>query len=838
VKNNKKLLLSLAISTALYGPLAFAEEQQNSAADAADNDNVIIVTAQKRAERITEVPISMSVFPEEAIDQTGIQELRELAEFVPNVLITQGTDFNSRILIRGVGAPSRNIGFDSRVGVYLDGVYLGQGPAVNQDLVDLERVEVLRGPQGTLFGKNTVAGAISLISKKPGNEQETSITANVENLSGKEFRLKTNIPVTDTFAVKLAGSTHKRDGYIHNVYNGNNVPTTFVAGVNPVTGAPITVPVSAVIAGNFDPIFAAIGEGPHPTHALGPTTPPKNQDLNNQDTQSWRAQARYQPSEQLDINFSFDGLNSNRRPVLGVNLTDAFGAFPEVDAPGLNQVSWSNPGGEKRNIRGSALDISYDMKNDFTLKSITSNRNTKIHYQNDTDYSAIDWVSLNYIDQYNQTTQEFQLISPDNADFKYVIGAYLYSQDADTLRDVFNGNAAFFFSDVGNLNINAPGLATSNRGTVKTDSSALYLSGSYQMTALWKLGFGVRYTSETKKMDWALDGTHSGLFNIATTPTGGLQDKRKDSDLSPTVSLNYAYNDHSNVYVKYSTGFKSGGFNLDFIDPTALAAGIRFDKETVKSYELGLKTTFLDDRLSLNMAYFDAKYDNYQVNQFISLGIVNGVETTSIRIKNAAKVSTNGLELEAVFKVTDDLSINGSLGTLNATFDSFPGGAAPRDPINGAQLPVIDAKGKSLPGAADLNATFGIQYYTRIESLDSDLLMRLDATYTGNYYTTIENVKSRGLDGSRPANLTFASDFTNPNFGQTTQVPYGYVKGYALLNGRIGLIDGQGSWEVYLWGRNLTDENQYVDTFREFFGTLVVTPQTPRTYGIEGTYHF
>ena len=839
MKNNKKLLLSLAISTALFGTSSYAEDAATAAANDDDDSNVILVTAQKRSERLSEVPISMSVFPEEAIDQTGIQELRELAEFIPNVLITQGTDFNSRILIRGVGAPSRNIGFDSRVGVYLDGVYLGQGPAVNQDLVDLERVEVLRGPQGTLFGKNTVAGAISMVSKKPGDEFEAKATVNFANLNGIELRANVNVPITDTFTAKFAGSTRQRDGYIDNVWSADKVPTNMVIGVDPNTGAPIIVPIAAVIAGSFDPAFAAFGFPPHPTHALGPDTPPTApNDLNNQDTQSWRAQFRYQPSEALDINLSLDGLTSDRRPVLGVNITDTFGAFAEVDAPQADQVSWSNPGREKRDIKGGALDITYNMANEFTLKSITSNRVTKINYQNDTDYGAIDWVHLNYEDKYDQTTQEFQIISPDDAAFKYVVGVYYYNQDSDTLRDVFNGNAAIFFSDFANFNVNYPGTTTSNRGTVNTESTAAYLSGSYQLNEQWKLGFGVRYTTETKKMDWALDGSHSGLFGIATTPAGGIQDKRKDTDWSPTVSLNYAYNDYSNIYVKYSTGFKSGGFNLDFIDPTALADGIRFDKETVTSYELGLKTSLLDDRLTLNMAYFDASYDDYQVNQFFSLGINNGVETTSIRIRNAASVSTNGIELEAVFRVTDDLTINGSLGTLDATFDSFPNGASPRDPITGVKAPVVDADGNKLPGAADLNASLGIQYYKRIEKLDSDLLVRLDVTYTGDYFTTIENVKSRGLNGTRPGNLTFDTDFTNPNFGQTSQVPFGFVKGYALLNGRIGLIDGQGSWEVYLWGRNLTDENQYVDSFREFFGTLVNTPQTPRTYGIEASYNF
>ncbi len=835
MKNNKKLLLSLAITTALGGQVGFA-------ADVEDEDNVIIVTAQKRSERITEVPISISVFPEEAIDQTGIQELRELAEFIPNVLITQGTDFNSRILIRGVGAPSRNIGFDSRVGVYLDGVYLGQGPAVNQDLVDLERVEVLRGPQGTLFGKNTVAGAISLISKKPHHEFEAKATANVANYSGTELRVSANMPISDTVTSKVAFSSRKRDGYIQNVFNPADVATTFVAGIDPGTGAPIVVPIAAAIVGTFNPAFAAFGFGPHPTNGIGPSTNPPNIDLNNQDTQSWRAQVRYQPTDALDINISFDGLSSDRRPVLGVNITDTFGAYPERNAPANDEVSWSNPGLEKRDIDGVALDVSYDMGNDFTFRSITANRFTKIQYQNDTDYGANDLVSLNYEDEYDQTTQEFQIISPDDEDFKYVLGLYYFTQDSKTLRDVFNGNGAFFFSDFSNFSVNYPGLVTSNSGDLTTDSTAFFVSGSYQLNEKWKLGFGVRYTTEDKDVRWQLDGRFSGLFGIATTNPGAggipgdIVQSRNDTDTSPTVSLNYAYSENTNIYGKFSTGFKSGGYNLDFIDPTALADGIEFNKETVDSYELGLKTSLMDDRLSLNMAYFTANYKDYQVNQFFSLGVNNGVETTSIRIRNAAEVETDGFEFEAVFKINDDLTINGSLGTLDATFKSFPGGSSPRDPITGVKGLVEDADGNNLPGAADMSASLGIQYYSRIESLDSDLLMRLDMTHTGDYFTTIENVKSRGLNGIPP--LPFGNDLTAGQFGQVTQVPFGHVDAYTLLNGRIGLIDGQGNWEVYLWGRNLTDEDQYVDSFREFFGTLVNTPQTPRTYGVEASYNF
>ncbi len=817
------MLLPIAISMALSGGYVIAEEEE---------DTVIRVTAQKRSERLTEVPISMSVFPEEAIDQTGIQELRELAEFIPNVVITQGTDFNSRILIRGVGAPSRNIGFDSRVGVYLDGVYLGQGPAVNQDLVDLERVEVLRGPQGTLFGKNTVAGAISLISKKPDDLLSGSLTVNAANYNGLEIRGEANIPINETFFAKFSYSSRERDGYIENVWDASHVPQNILAGFDPNTGAPIFIPISAYIGGVFDPAFDAFGFPPHPTHGIGPADAPANEDLNNQDTQSWRAAFRLEATDDLTIDVAIDGLESERRPVLAVNDTDTYGAFEEINAPALDEVSWSNPGNETRDIFGLSGTITYEMDNDFTFKSITANRQTDITYLNDTDYGPADFVSLVYEDSYDQVTQEFQIISPDDADLKYVLGYYYYNQKSTTLRDVINGTGAFFFSNFAAFSVNYPGTTTTNKGDLETNSSAVFLSGSYQMNDQWKLGFGVRYTTEDKDVNWDLDGRFSGAFGIATIT--GLADSRTDTNTSPTVSISYAHDENTNIYAKYGTGFKSGGYNLDYIDPTALAAGIEFDKETVDSFELGYKTVMMDGDLSLNLAAFVANYEDYQVNQFFSLGITNGVETTSIRIRNAAEVETSGFEAEAVYKMTEDLTVNATFGSLDATFTSFPGGASPRDPVTGVKAPVEDADGNRLPGSADMSASLGIQYYKQVESLGSDLLVRLDWTHTGDYFTTIENVKSRGLNGMGP--LTAALDLAQ--YGTVTQIPFGHVDAYGLLSGRIGLIDNLGAWEVYLWGRNLTDEDQYVDSFREFFGTLAHTPQTPRTYGIEATFHF
>lgn len=810
MKRQKKLLVTLAVSIALTGTHLSAEEAE----DEEETSNVVIVTAQKRSERIIEVPIAISVFPSEAIDQTGIQELREIGDFIPNMTVTQGTDFNSRIVIRGVGAPSRNIGFDSRVGVYLDGVYLGQGPSVNQDLVDLERVEVLRGPQGTLFGKNTVAGAVSLVSKKPSGEFEGKATINVGNFNAIEGKLSVDFGITETVFAKLAVSSRTRDGYIKNIFTEGQLPTTLNTVVSGVPVFDIPLPFS-----------------------IETDTPPDTRDkLNNQDTQSYRFQLRIQPSDALDINLAFDGLQSARSPVLGVPITTSFGDTPNQFADYTkNEVNFSFQGLEKRDISGINLNVEYDFDNDFAFRSITGNRETKIRYQNDTDYSPLDFLFLDYVDDYSQFTQEFQLISPDESDFKYVAGIYYFNQEANTQRDTFAGNAGRFFQVV-------PGQGAFNNGRLDTESFAFFVSGSYQASERINIGFGARYSDEQKDVVWDLDGTQSGVFGIGTTPSGGLVDSRTDKNFSPAISVNYAVSETTNGYVKYSTGFKSGGFNLDFVTQADLNGGVEFDKETVTSWEAGLKTALFDERLSLNMALFNATYDDYQVNQFFDLGFdpVTGTQLTSIRITNAAEVDTRGLEFEASFKATDDLTINGSLGLLDATFADFPLGAneASVNPNGTLVRTPVDADGNDLPLAADVSASLGIQYY---KSLDAgwDMLFRLDATYSGGYFTTINNVKTRITPRTHP--LTFALDL--PNFqgaANTTldTVPFGYIKATTILNGRIGLLDQNGGLEVYLWGRNLTNENEAVDSFREFFGTLVNTPRQPRTYGVEVMYSF
>ena len=742
----------------------------------------IVVTAQKRTERLRDVPVSISVFSDEAIEQTGVRELKEMAGYIPNIQISQGNDFRSTVTIRGVGAQSRNIGFDSRVGVYVDGVYVGMSPAINQELLNLERIEVLRGPQGTLFGKNTVAGAINLVTKKPADELFGRVTGDFGNMDYTEIKALLNVPFSDTVSGAFAVSKADRDGYVRNIVTGN--------------------------------------------------------DLMERDVLAYRAQLRIQASERLEINASFDGLESDGLILIGDPITDMLAMQPVQVAPELGVVAFNFDPFDRRDIYGGHLDLDYELGNGFTLKSITGYRTTDAVYSNATDYSPVDIVSIEYSDDYDVLSQELQLISPDEGAFTWVAGLYYYRQDANTTRDVVLG-ADFVDAFVGPLyasgqvspplpppptlpndvvatllGFGPPGSKVFNTGEVRTRSYAAYFNASWQLAERWKLGFGARYSTEDKDVNWLLDGRNSGIFFIGSTGPdpanpSPLVNDRTDDFFAPAVSLTYALTDDTNVYARYAAGYKSGGFNLDYINADELAAnqGLEFDKETVDSFEIGLKGNYLDGRLLLNVAAFIANYDDYQVNQFVDLG--GG--RTSIRINNAAKVETSGLEAEASWRVTDNFTLQASLGLLDATFDSFPGGGTA-----GA-----DVSGNDLPNAPDTTASLAGTWYRSVPALQSTLLVRGDVTYASEYFSGANN------DTEIPYNSAFPGT-----------IPYGQLPERTEVNARIGLMADSEIWEVYLWGRNLTDETDPQDELRDFFGTVAKLPGMPRTYGIEVAWNF
>jgi iron complex outermembrane receptor protein len=308
----------------------------------------------------------------------------------------------------------------------------------------------------------------------------------------------------------------------------------------------------------------------------------------------------------------------------------------------------------------------------------------------------------------------------------------------------------------------------------------------------------------------------AAVFGVAVGPvdpatgltTLNFQDTQEYDDFSPMLSLSYALNDATNIYVKYSEGFKSGGFNVDFVSGDLLADGIDFDPETVESWEIGIKGETEDRSLRYSLIGFRMEFEDYQLNQFIQLSN----NTSAITIQNAASVTSEGLEAEVTWYPTNQFMVQAAIGYNDATFDSFPGGGSSRNP-NGVGA---DLAGNKLPNAPEWSSAVALQYNLPMSGMNGEMVARLDWTYTDDFYTTEDNIS-----------------IASP--GST--IEWGQVESYSLINGRIG-FESSNDWTLYLWARNLLDEEYSYSWPSDFLGTLANFPGDPRTYGVELTYNF
>lgn len=726
---NTLWLTSAAGAALLSAQPVWAQEQ------AAQVDDVI-VTAQKRAQRLVDVPSSISAVDAETVRNLGIQQLSELSNHVPNLAIESSTSLNSAVYIRGVGANSRNIGFDTRVGVYLDGVYLGQSPALNQELFDLQRIEVLRGPQGALFGKNTVAGAINLISRQPSFTPETWVTARVGNYGERQAGARVNLPVSDSLALKLSLNRAQRDGFTENIFDGS--------------------------------------------------------DVGNRDAFSWRVQLRWEASDRLSVNASLDGLRTREAGEYGNAVTNTFGTAlsPEYARP--REVNLNTPTRDNRDVKGAAVDVAYKLESGATLKSISSWRETDFFSTNDVDYSPLDILSLDFSDSYKQYTQEFQWISAAGGRLEYVAGVYLYQQDADTNRTARVGSLAAALGTT-------PGALLPTIGSVRTRNAAFYANFDYDLMSRLSLGVGFRLSWEEKAVDYSIDSRKIPAFGLAT---GAFSDTRSDEDFSPTITLSYALTPRTTAFARYAHGYKSGGYNLDFVSQAVFPNGLEFRKETATSFEGGIKGDVLDRRLTFSATAFQTEFDDYQVDQFQNMGA-----TVAIVIGNASKVRSRGIELEGGFRATDRLSFNLGLGYQDAIFTSFPGGGALG----------TDASGRRIPGASKIQANLGVDYVQPISG-PWEVALHADYTHRGNYFSDIDNR-------------------TTLTVGAVT-IPFDKIDASDLVNARISLKQTDRGWEAALWGRNLFDEEHVFIYGGDFFGTKTRRFSTPRTWGVELSARF
>jgi len=794
--NKNKLLLPVAISMVLCGNYALAEESDDK------DDNVVTITAQKRAQDEMTVPTSVSTLGAEDMQFNGANDLNDLSDMAPNFSTSGEEGYQSAIYMRGVGTWSRNIGFDTRVGVYLDGVYLGQSSALNQAMMGLEQAEVLRGPQGTFFGKNTVAGAVNLVSIKPdAAESSGRIGFEVGNYGLRQLSGRYNMPLSESSALQFTAMSNDYDGLYTNIY----------------TGSPVEV--------------------------------------GARDNRYYRLQFSHEFSDNVDLYMSYDNSEASGSRVNGEALTGTFGNFglefwnnapnlgpynpipyPIGPTTAMDQASLApfvinSSHTPENNYDSTGLNVTLTMETDSgaTIKSISSMRDSLSYYVSDTDYSPNRLLHVEFTDDYENTSQEFQWISPDNDEIEYLGGVYFYDQKGTTARDAIPGSdiTALAYALLPDHPLLGPpctaaanaygycfyeGAAVFNRGSVDVSSWAIYANTSIKIADNTHLDVGMRYTDEEKKAGFRLGDDGNAVVRMAFDVGSGLVDGIYSDDfVSHSIGVRHQ-SGNTNYYLKNSTGFKSGGFNTDFINQDILDAGALFEKETVTSWEAGIKGRYLDGDLKFTLAIFDAEYDDYQVNQFIALG----ADSSTITISNVEKALTNGLELGLGYLFTDNFSAEFNYGYLDATFGNFPGG--------GLRLPDgtnADATGNPLPYAPEHSVSSSFIYQNDVNILGGATFVAvLNHSYSSDQQSTTWNV----------------SEFTLPASGDV--IPFSLLEARHLINLRFGLIDSQGDWDVFIWGKNVTDEEYLVESFRDFFNTYTEEYGDPQTYGIEVNYHF
>ena len=711
-----KLAGGLTLSVLLSGlsSVAWAQDLQEDDRMALEE---VMVTAQKRDQSLQDVPIAITAITDQDIQRLNASEIKDLQYATPNMVIGSGNSAQSQYGIRGIADVSRNPGYDQRIGVYVDGVWVGRSAASNQSVLDVQTVEVLRGPQGTLFGKNTVSGAINIITRKPTEEYGGYAQADFGNYGYWRVKGAVNVPFTENFYGKISAGVTQRDGFVKD---------TLIPG----------------------------------------------KEYDDKDELAVRGQLLWNISDATSAELTYDDYRNHFVGLVSERLNDTLAPEPyEVALDATQKFKVEND--------GIALTVNHDFANDFQLASITAYRTefwsgTDI----DEDYTPLPIATSDLIQEDSDYfSQEFRLISPSYDKFDYVIGLYYLDQNIDG-----QGNARVFAQA---LVPSAPPVyvGVAYDAVVDGRQLAAYAHGNYRFSDSWTLTGGIRYTDEKKDLDYSIADT-SGLFT-----NGTAKDNRSSSDWSPKVSLNWFANANAMLYASWSRAFKSGGWNTDFVNNMA---ALPFDDENVDAYELGLKSTFAEDRVQLNAALFHSNNDDFQVQSFAQLP--NG--GTSLTVTNAGKVSSQGLELDVQWLATDWLRLWATYGYTDASFDSFKDCAA-------GGVDCTDNR----PAMAPKN-NYGIGADMQFPLWGGVLFIQGDFVYRDDFYTNPNNL---------PVNLT---------------------ESYHLFNGRLGWTSGSGAWTVYAWGQNLSDETAQIWNSRSFLGIARATYTNPRTYGLALRWNF
>lgn len=702
------LLAGAAWSALSVTAIAQQAPAQDPAVTALDE---IIVTARRRDEQLKDVPVAVTALSSERLAETGATDITTLQQQTPNATVQVARGSNSTLIsfIRGVGQQDPLWGFEPGVGLYVDDVYVARPQAAVLDIFDIERIEVLRGPQGSLYGRNTVGGAIKYVTSRLSQDAEATIRGAYGSYNQLDLVASGSVPLSDTFRIGGAFAHLTRDGY----------------GTNLNTGAE-----------HYD-----------------------------KDVNAFRVSAEFTPRDEVFFRLAYDRVQDDSSPRHGHR--EVAGVGPGAGSPDSVYDTYAGIGDDNSvESEGLSFTAQVDVSENWTFKSITAWRegrtDTVIDFDN-TPAPTLD-IPAYYAD--DQFTQEFQF------QFNYdriqgVFGFFYLDGSAEGAFDTILGNA---------------GIVIGTGGVVETESLALFADVNLDLTERLHLGLGIRYTEDTKtgtvfRANY-LGATRSPL--LGGTPRAPLlvrtdyTNDRTFTDISPRIALSYDFSDAITGYVSWSSGFKSGGFDMrgDAVFTPGTVNG--YEPETVDSYELGLKGRA--GPLSFSSSIFYNEYQDQQVTTQVPA--VGGIASF---VDNVGQSTLYGAEFEGSLFLTDNLTANFAIGYLNSEFDEFLRYNLTTMAFEDISDLVV------LQNAPEWTGYFGVTW--RGDLAGGDLVVTPSVSYRGDFSMF---------------------EFPNPILDQ---------EAYALVDLSVIWTAPSERWSVGVFGKNLTDEEYRVGGYN-FPGAL------------------
>lgn len=783
---SKSFFLSAASMAVVAVAPAHAQEDKAPHASTADASD-IVVTARQRNETLIEVPVAVTAISGESLFKNAVTDSRDLIKLAPSLTVDNGSNGGGAVItLRGIGTSPSNAGFDQAVSVYVDGVQAGRARIIKFGLLDLEQVQVMKGPQALFFGKNSPAGVISMTSANPTRELSGYVRAGYEFV-GDEPIIEGAIsgPLSDSFGARLAVRYRNLNGWLRN------------------TAGQVTVAQWPFAGGSAANLPQAPG-----------TSRPGEEEL------AGRLTLSYQPSDgpfsailKLSADrYEDDGPSAGQQlyncgafktPVdsyaaaPGVIVPDPFGNckfdrnYSNGALPAGRADNWpdakQNPYSKIRMYLGS-LHLNYDA-DDFTITSTTGAFKSNSTYFDNYDATVFMGYDASESEKYTSISQEFRLLSKFDSPVNFLIGAYYQHTKLDFFNtayiaplpaDVTTGK----FHDWEKL------------GQTKGNTYSAFGQMIWNIVPQLEFAAGVRYTHETK--DSFLVNTYGHGLLLAggvLAPVGKIfSDKFSDNNYSPEVTLTWRPTTDLTAYVAYKTGYKSGGFGVstNLIPATITAESIAFESEKIKGFEGGVKARLFGGRATVTSAIYSFKYSNLQVNSF-------DAATTSFRITNAAGARVKGAEVEMNARATDWLTLNGAIAYNHARYSDYLAACW------GGQSFALGCN------VRNANGSFS-------QSLAGKPLSRAP-NWTANAGFDVTIPTSGDLQFGLSGSTRYSSKYSAMDNGN----PHGMQPSFWLFDASARVGTAGGAWELALIGRNLGN--------KIYTGYVAEKPGAPATPG-------